>query len=96
MPAFSPGLPMPRRTWYLQVSCIALTLSVMPASLPSLAQAQGKERAMEHPTFYRTIQIDVRMLQAATTEAVEQPNAESFALALQDAEIPRFGLAELW
>jgi hypothetical protein len=51
---------------------------------------------MEHPTFYRTIQIDVRMLQAATTEAVEQPNAESFALALRDAEIPRFGLAELW
>jgi hypothetical protein len=49
---------MPRRTWYLQVSCIALTLSVMLASLPSLAQAQGKERAMEHPTFYRTIQID--------------------------------------
>ena len=62
MPAFSPGLPMPRRTWYLQVSCIALTLSVMLASLPSLAQAQGKERAMEHPTFYRTIQIDVSTL----------------------------------
>jgi hypothetical protein len=30
----------------------------MLASFQSPAQAQGKERLMEHPTFYRTIQID--------------------------------------
>jgi pimeloyl-ACP methyl ester carboxylesterase len=30
----------------------------MLASFPLLAQAQGKERFMKHPTFYRTIQID--------------------------------------
>ena len=33
-------------------------VSVMLASFQLLAQAQGKERPMEHPTFYRTIQVD--------------------------------------
>jgi pimeloyl-ACP methyl ester carboxylesterase len=37
---------------------MALMASLMLASLPLLAQAQGKERPVEHPTFYRTIQID--------------------------------------
>ena len=32
--------------------------SVMLASFQLLAQVQGKERPMEHPTFYRTTQID--------------------------------------
>jgi hypothetical protein len=40
--------------------------------------------------------VGVRMLQSAATEAIEQGNAESFAVALRDAEIQRFGLAELW
>ena len=40
----------------MQASHMALALSVMLASLQLLAQ--GKERSMEHPTFYRTIQID--------------------------------------
>jgi len=35
-----------------------LVVSVMLASFQLLAQAQGKERPVEHPTFYRTIQID--------------------------------------
>jgi len=35
-----------------------LALSVMLASFPSLAKAQGKERPVEHPIFYRTIQVD--------------------------------------
>src|SRR5438309_3162668 len=43
---------------YLQVSRIALVVSVMLASIQLLAQAQGKEPPMEYPTFYRTIQID--------------------------------------
>src|SRR3954471_9821347 len=37
---------------------MALVVSVMLASFQLLAQAQGKERPVEHPTFYRTIQID--------------------------------------
>ena len=37
-------------------SRIALVVSVMLASFQLLAQ--GKERPVEHPTFYRTIQID--------------------------------------
>src|SRR3981081_3675799 len=48
-----------RWTQCLRVSCaVVMAISVMPASLQLLAQAQGKERPMEHPTFYRTIQID--------------------------------------
>ena len=37
----------------LQVSRMALVVSVMLASFQLLAQ--GKDRPMEHPTFYRTI-----------------------------------------
>jgi pimeloyl-ACP methyl ester carboxylesterase len=40
------------------VSCTALVASVVLASFPLPAQAQGKERPVEHPSFYRTIQID--------------------------------------
>jgi pimeloyl-ACP methyl ester carboxylesterase len=35
-----------------------LVLSVLLASLPSLAQSPAKERLMQNPTFYRTTQID--------------------------------------
>jgi alpha/beta hydrolase fold len=35
-----------------------LAVSVLLASLQSLAQAQGKEHPVEHATFYRTVQID--------------------------------------
>src|SRR5207237_2368105 len=42
----------------LQISRTALVISVMLASFQSLTQAKGKEPSMEHPTFYRTIQID--------------------------------------
>jgi hypothetical protein len=48
----------PRRTQRLQVSRRALVISVMLASFPLLAQAQGKERPVKHPTFYRSIQVD--------------------------------------
>src|SRR5215475_6820709 len=47
----------PRWTRCLHVSWMALMASLMLASLPLLAQAQGKERPVEHPTFYRTTQI---------------------------------------
>src|SRR5882724_11717472 len=40
----------------LQVSSVAVVIFVMLASFQLLAQ--GKEHPMEHPTFYRTIQID--------------------------------------
>jgi pimeloyl-ACP methyl ester carboxylesterase len=42
----------------LQISRMAVAVAVMFASWQTLAQAQGKERPVEHPTFYRTIQID--------------------------------------
>src|SRR4051794_9047071 len=42
----------------LQVSCMASMVSLILASFQLPAQAQGKERLMEHPAFYRTIQID--------------------------------------
>jgi pimeloyl-ACP methyl ester carboxylesterase len=48
----------PRRTQCLQVSRTALAISVMLASLQLLAHAQEKERPVEHPTLYRTTQID--------------------------------------
>ena len=48
----------PRWTRCLQVSRMALVIFAMLASFQRLAQAQGKERPVEHPTFYRTTQID--------------------------------------
>jgi pimeloyl-ACP methyl ester carboxylesterase len=42
----------------MQVSRMALVIFAMLASFQLLAQAQGKERPMEHPTFYRTTRID--------------------------------------
>src|SRR3984957_6844167 len=42
----------------LQVSCMALVFSAVLSSFQLPAQAQGKERPMEHPTVYRTTQID--------------------------------------
>ena len=42
----------------MQVSRMASVFSVMLASFQLLAQAQGKERLVEHPTFYRTTRID--------------------------------------
>src|ERR1700730_16735715 len=48
----------PHWTRCVQVSRMALVISAMLASLPLLAQTQGTERPMEHPTFYRTAQID--------------------------------------
>jgi len=38
----------------------------------------------------------IKLLQTATTEAIDQGNTESFAFALRDAEIQSLGLAELW
>jgi pimeloyl-ACP methyl ester carboxylesterase len=35
-----------------------MVISLMLASLPSLAQPQGKERSRQYPIFYRTIRID--------------------------------------
>src|SRR6195256_462185 len=42
----------------MQISRMALVVSGILASFQSPAQAKGKEPPMEHPTFYRTIQID--------------------------------------
>jgi dipeptidyl aminopeptidase/acylaminoacyl peptidase len=36
----------------------ALVISAMLVSFQWLAEAQGKERPMEHPTFYRTVKVD--------------------------------------
>jgi hypothetical protein len=47
----------PRWIRSLQISRMALVVSVMLASF-QLAQAQVKERPMQHPTFYRTMQMD--------------------------------------
>ena len=51
-------LKLPRWARCLQVTRMALLVSVMLASFQLLAQGQGKERPVEHPTFYRTTQID--------------------------------------
>src|SRR5437870_9902288 len=42
----------------INVSFVTGTTGVMLASFQLLSQAQGKERPVEHPTFYRTTQID--------------------------------------
>ena len=51
-----------RRTRCWHLSRVVLLVSVMLASFQSLARAQGnaqgKEPAMQHPTSYRTTQID--------------------------------------
>ncbi len=47
-------------------------ISVMLASFPLLAQAQGKDHAMEHPTLYRTTQIDGWALHFALGTAADQ------------------------
>jgi pimeloyl-ACP methyl ester carboxylesterase len=51
-------LKLPRCTGNLQVFYTALAVFMMLASFQLLAQANEKERPMEHPTFYRTIEID--------------------------------------
>jgi alpha/beta hydrolase fold len=53
-------LPFQLARWIrcLQVSRMALMVFVMLASFQLPAQAQGKERPMGHPTYYRTTQID--------------------------------------
>jgi len=51
-----PSLPL--STKWSQVFCVALLLSVMLRSNQLPARAQGKEAAMEHPTFYRTRHIE--------------------------------------
>lgn len=42
----------------VRVSCMALAVCVMLASLQLLAQGQEKERPVTYPTFHRTTQID--------------------------------------
>src|SRR5438105_3330548 len=42
----------------LQVSCIGWAIFVMLALFESQLLAQGQGHPVEHPTFYRTIQID--------------------------------------
>ena len=42
----------------LEVSRALLMASMMIAILQPPATAQGKERPVKHPTFYRTIQVD--------------------------------------
>jgi hypothetical protein len=44
-------------TRFLQISRMALVISLMFASFQLLTQAQGKERPVEHTTFYRTTQV---------------------------------------
>jgi len=44
------------RCW--QIFHIALVISIMLASFELPVQAKGKERSMEYPTSYRTMQID--------------------------------------
>src|SRR5258706_14932838 len=43
---------------FLKVSRCLLMFSIMIAILHPPARAQGKERPVKHPTFYRTIQVD--------------------------------------
>jgi pimeloyl-ACP methyl ester carboxylesterase len=43
---------------FVQVSRMVLVLSVMLAIFQLPAHAQGKERPVKYPTFYRTIQVD--------------------------------------
>src|SRR6266850_4682565 len=42
----------------LPVSHMALVIAAVLASFQMLAQAQGKVRPVEHPTSYRTAQVD--------------------------------------
>ena len=48
------------RFWnrYLRASCMGFVMSVVLASSQLTTQTQGKELALQHPTFYRTVQID--------------------------------------
>src|SRR5207253_10207843 len=43
---------------FLQVSRMVLVFSMMLAIFQLPAHAQGKDRPVKHPTFYRTIQVD--------------------------------------
>jgi pimeloyl-ACP methyl ester carboxylesterase len=43
---------------FLKVSRMVLVVSMMLAIFQLPAHAQGKERLVKHPTFYRTIQVD--------------------------------------
>ena len=42
----------------IQVSRLVFVVLILLASYQTLAQTQGKERTVQHPVFYRTVQVD--------------------------------------
>lgn len=42
----------------IQVSRLVFVVLILLASYQTPAQTQGKERTVQHPVFYRTIQVD--------------------------------------
>jgi hypothetical protein len=46
------------RSCAMRALCIAFVGCVMLTSFQLSAHAEGKERPVKHPTFYRTIQVD--------------------------------------
>src|SRR5258706_14908531 len=42
----------------MQISRMTVVVSAMLASFQLLAEAQGKERPVKHPTVYRTVKVD--------------------------------------
>ena len=67
----------PGWTRCLQVFRTALVVSVMLKSFQLQAQTQGKEYPMEHPTFYRTKQIDGLSIFYREAGPKDAPNAEN-------------------
>jgi energy-coupling factor transporter ATP-binding protein EcfA2 len=103
---FSPRdlLPLARRdnrALYLRIVAHAIIGAAQKENIDLLKKlAQHTYRMIARAAAIRLTRLaeddGIRMLQSAITEAIDQRNAGSFAVALRDAEIQRFGLADLW
>ena len=97
-------LPLKRldnRTLYLRLVAHALIGAARRNNLDILKRlAQHDYRMIARAAAIRLARVagdsGIRILQSAVDAAIEHGNAESFGLAVRDAEIQRLGLAELW
>ena len=71
---------------FLQASRLMLVVSMLLVIFQLPTHAQGKERPANHPTFYRTIQVDG--LSIFYREAGPERCANAFALARASFLIP--------
>ena len=92
---------MGNRALYLRLVAHAVIGAARQDNLDILERlAQHNYRMIARAAAARIVQLGgddgMKMLQSGVTAAIDRGNAEAFGLAVRDAEIERFGLAEIW